>query len=538
MNVRKRPRPGARQLAVVTVFVIGFIAGLGPLGDHDGWWHLAAGRLITEEGRVAHTDPFSHTRAGAEWVMHGWGWEAALFGAWSRLGPWGVILLKAWLAGLTFAAMLLLALRRRSNALVAVAVTALGAVAMVPWLNERPQVALPLLTLGALHLMQSYRKGRRRALLWYPALMVLWVNLHGSFPLGLALLGLFGLCELVRVPALGLRRALPAPMMRPSAFLAGVLVLATVACFVNPSGARGALYPLDYFSGELDWATRAIGEWRPPNWHQSHLMPLLALMLLAVTALALSPVSPAPFDLLCTLLGLFMALKWSRYGPLFITLAAPIVAMHVTAWVEQVLTRRHRLEGRVGAWSRSERPWSPALGWALIAALLALAAVHVPPRGDTGRLIRLDRFPVAAAEVIALNDLQGNMFNAYHWGGYLIWRFYGERCPVFIDGRADVYGEAVWQDYRRVSRAREDWRATLDRHDVQYVLAEANWPVCRVLDLDPTFTCIWGDAQGRLYVRAEGRNARAVERFRRGELRLPAADLPDLDAILLTGGSP
>ena len=532
------PAPSARQLAVVTVFVIGFIAGLRPLGDYDGWWHLAAGRLIVEQGHVAHTDPFSHTRAGAEWVMHEWGWEVALFGVWSRLGPWGVLLLKASLAGLTFATMLLLALRRRSNALVAVAVMALAAVAMTPWLNERPQALQPLLVLTALHLMQSCRKGRRRALLLYPALMAVWVNLHGSFPLGLVLLGLFALCELVRVPALGLRRALPALMVRPSAFLAGVLVLATVACFFNPAGARGALYPLDYFSGELDWATRAISEWRPPNWHHSYLTPLLALVFLTVAALALSPVSPALFDLLCTLLGLFMMLKWARYGPLFITLAAPIAAMHLTAWMEQVLIRRRRVEARVRAWSPPEGPRAAALGWALVVALIALATVHIPPRGDITKLIHLGRFPVAAAEVIALNDLQGNMLNAYHWGGYLIWRFYGDRRPVFIDGRADVYGEAVWSAYRRVSQARDDWRDTLDEYDVQYVLAEADWPICQALDLDPTFTRIHGDAHARLYVRTEGDNAQVVDRFRRGDLRLPPADLPDLDAILLAGGNP
>ncbi len=523
--LERLPAPSLRTLAFASVVAVGFVFGLKPLGDYDGWWHLAAGRYIVEQGRIPHVDPFSYTMAGREWIMHEWGWELLLFGIYTRGGPLGALLLKALVSALVCAAMLHLMLRRHANVVLAVAVTVLAAEATSIWINERPQVIQPLFVLAALHLMQSYRKGRRTILLWYPALMAVWVNVHGSFPLGLVLFALFVASELVRIPGLGLRRALPTLAMRPSAFLLTILIVATVACFLGPNGSRGALYPLDYMDGTLKWATDSVTEWKSPNWHQSYLTPLLALMFLTFGVLALSPLSPTPFDLVTVFLGTYMMLRWARNGPVFATLAAPVLAVHLTAWVEYVVAGRHSLEVQVREAVQLRRPLVRLLLWAAIIALVVFALSRVPRSGDLSRLIAFSRYPVKAVEVVALNGLQGNMFSVYHWGGYLIWRFYKER-PVFIDGRADVYGEKIWRDYRQVSQAWSDWRKVLDKYQVQYALVEASWPVCQALELSPAFTRIYADSKARLYVRTEGPNAPVIARYRAGKLRLPTGELP------------
>lgn len=529
--LERLPPLTVRQFAFVAIFTIGFIAGSGPMTDYDGWWHLSGGRLIAEQGGVSHVDPFSYTMRGQEWVMHEWAWELILFGIYALLGPLGAILLKALVAGLTFAAMLHLALRRGASTLVALLAVVLAIQAVAMWINVRPQVIQPLFVLAALHLMQSHREGKRRVLLWYPVLMVVWVNFHGSFPLGGVLFVLFGVCELLRIRGPGLRQVLPTLTPRPAAFLAAILILCVVACFLGPNGARGALYPLDYMGGKLKWATDNITEWKSPNWHKTYLTPLFAVLLLTFAMLALSPVSPAPFDLLSVLLGTYMMLKWARNGPLFVTLATPVLAVHLSAWTERVIIGGRSLEAQIGQNVDARRPLVRCSLWAVAVALVVMAAVQVPWRGELDKVINVSRYPTKAAEVIAQNDLKGNMFNVYRWGGYLIWRFYGERL-VFIDGRADVYGEAMWDDYRQVSRGKADWKRVLDKHKVQYALVEADWPVCQALDLCPSFTRIYGDAKARLYVRNKGVNAPVLRRFKAGKLVIPTDDLPSREAIL------
>ncbi len=47
------------------------------------------------------------------------------------------------------------------------------------------------------------------------------------------------------------------------------------------------------------------------------------------------------------------------------------------------------------------------------------------------------KFPIYSTAYIKKLDLDGNMFNSFGWGGYLIWEL--QKHPVFIDGRVQVY---------------------------------------------------------------------------------------------------
>jgi hypothetical protein len=57
--------------------------------------------------------------------------------------------------------------------------------------------------------------------------------------------------------------------------------------------------------------------------------------------------------------------------------------------------------------------------------------------------VKIDNYlcPVKAADFIISNNIRGNMYNVYKWGGYLIWRLAPER-KVFIDPR-DIFEETA-----------------------------------------------------------------------------------------------
>ncbi len=569
---RRVPPLRLRHLAIAAIFALGFVTGVAPLGNYDWGWHVAGGRFIVEHGRVPHSDPFSFTMRGQEWVMHEWAWDVLLYLLYHGFGPLGVIYLKAVVAGAIAVAMFWLMMRRGASLTLAMAVAAVATRAAQPWVNERPQVAHTLFVLLAFHLMQSYREGKPQRLLWYPVLMVVWVNFHGSFPLGLLFFGLFAVSELLIPAEGGLRAGVPRPwflrprrgpaegeaadrplplelpggnaaaraptrpgplafiLARPWLLFLLVLLISVGACCLGPNGVRGALYPLDYVGGRLDWATEVVLEFKSPDWHAGYIRWLEALMLVTYGLLAVSPRAPALFDLVTVLLGTGMVLKWGRNGALFIILAAPVVAVHLTAWVERAVLLGHSLDEDLRAFLAPRRVLLRAPCWLALVALGAWMALSLPP-GRVDKAFSLGQLPVKAAEVIAANDLKGNMFNVYHWGGYLVWRFYLQR-PVFIDGRADVFGKAMWDDYRAVSNGGENWHQVLDKHKVQYLLAESTWTFLRTLDLSPDFTCIYHDSLASLYVRNDGPNAEVLRRFKAKKLKVPGDKQPNRQAIL------
>jgi hypothetical protein len=75
--------------------------------------------------------------------------------------------------------------------------------------------------------------------------------------------------------------------------------------------------------------------------------------------------------------------------------------------------------------------------------------------------------------------LDGPLLNDYSWGGYLIWALPGR--PVFIDGRADVYGGEILTDYAALMAVEPGWRERLERYGVRHALLDPAAPLTEVL---------------------------------------------------------
>jgi len=175
------------RVFVAVVFLGLFAMAARNVTDPDVWWHLKAGQYIAEHGSVPHTDPFSYTRAGQPWVAHEWLTELLLYGI-ERIAGWGGLIIV--FSAVLSAAFLLLYLRCGSDPYVAGVAALYAAWATIPVWGVRPQVLSLLLT--SLWLFILERSERNPKLLWWtPPLMLLWVNLHAGFALGLALSALF-----------------------------------------------------------------------------------------------------------------------------------------------------------------------------------------------------------------------------------------------------------------------------------------------------------------------------------------------------------
>ena len=69
------------------------------------------------------------------------------------------------------------------------------------------------------------------------------------------------------------------------------------------------------------------------------------------------------------------------------------------------------------------------------------------------------------------------MLNSYNWGGYFDWKL--RDYPVFLDSRADLFGDEIIGQWLDVMNAREGWQGILDRWEYQFNRHRARLACCR-----------------------------------------------------------
>lgn len=460
-----------KQTFLAVLFLGLFAMAARNASDPDLWWHLKTGQYIAEHGSVPHTDPFSYTRAGEPWVAHEWLTELLLYEIERTTGFGGLIVLFAAILG---AAFFLLYLRCGHAPYVAGVATLCAAWATLPVWGVRPQVVSLLLT--ALWLLILERSECNPKLLWWTLpLTLLWVNLHAGFAVGLALSALFLAGELVE-RLLGL--APPnAPRLKTAAL---VLLLDLLIVPLNPNGWRMFSYPIETLRSAA--MQNYIAEWASPNFHRAEYWPFLLVVLATFSTLSWSRRKVRPRDLLLLLVSLYAGLCAIRMTPLFVLIAVPLICQ------------------RLGDWPASRsRPWRPlpvsrpVLNGVIVLAMALFAVIH------TGHVIQgqpqaeAQSFPAGAAAFLQTHP-SGPIFNHYDWGGYLIWKLYPS-TRVFIDGRADLYGKELLDQFANTYQLKDDWQHTLRQWNINTVLVPTDSALATGLRSSPGWTVAYEDSQ-------------------------------------------
>jgi hypothetical protein len=491
-------------MTIPRLFLVLLACGLSILAvayapDPDLWWHLRTGELILRDG-LPRQDTFSFTVTGREWITHEWLTQVFMWGAY-RAGGFAAL-------NLAFTAVMALAfwlvyLRCDGRPYLAFFVTLLAAFATSPLGGPRPQVLNGLFLAAFIFVIEGYKNRRAAArgasdgakdqrVLWLlPLLAALWANFHSGYMLGVVLLATYTAGEAAQL-LLGQRdeRGLDRTGVR-------WLAVMTVACFaaavLNPSGYKLWTYPFETLG--MGPVTRGwIDEWRSPNFHEIAAWPFAALMALGVASWAFSKKRPAWTDLLLFMGTAAGALVSARHISIFAITSAPIITRNLMRGLEG--SRFHdEVRGEAPAPTRTRM----VLYWVLAVSIVALTAATL--RGATryfGGAIG-DIYPQAAVDFLEREGLASQRgYNDYRWGGYLIWR----GVPVFVDGRADVYGDEFLSYYVKTVSVQEEWRKPLDDYGVQYVLVDRSTPLDTLLAASKEWREAYRDGVAAIFVRA------------------------------------
>ncbi|MCC6442954.1 MAG: hypothetical protein IT210_05780 [Armatimonadetes bacterium] len=464
------------------------------LGDPDIWFHVRAGEYLLQYGCVPRTGIFSYSAADRPWIAHEW-LASLLFALIHRLGgPLGLLLWRSLMLALVFAAIYFIARQRGGAFYPAFFVAALAMAGTLEFWGERAYLWTYLLFLLWNHLLWRGRHEclscpgeRRLRFLWpLPLTMLLWVNLHGAFPLGFLSMAAYWIGDWIE-ERLRLRAgaANPSGHRRFRQALLAAALPSLLAVPLNPNGFAIVGFVSDLLRTPA--ITVWIEEWRQPDFHNLLLFIPFALWLACLAAALTRRKTDMP-EVILAAATLSLALGSVRHIPLCYLAAGPLIACTLPRPEEW----RLRFPALAARLSGPPRPESPLANWAAALFLIAFTALLSPKGTSFADCTRPDAYPVAAADFIERRGIGPPILNQDDWGGYLIWRF-GGRLPVFHDTRAEIYGDDLGMEYIRTANLLPGWRQVFRKYRFQAVLWEPEARLPQALTQSPDWYVAYSD---------------------------------------------
>ncbi len=468
----------AGKVFIFLGFVIIFFIALRPPFDPDMGWHLANGKyLLSHHLQVARSDIYSYTMPDFPLIMHEWVADVMMY-ALSISSKFGLLIMSVFFALISTLAFVTASFgvkAKREHKMIAAILTT---IASIPVLGVRPQMISLLALAIIIFIILRFRVDQKtRAVFFLPLIFFLWVNLHGGFAVGLFFIGLFIGIELLKSLAVtALKNKKRAVFMRirikirkdliaMQSFLKLIyLFLASaLATLLNPYGWR--VY-IEVFTTIFDtYAKSNINEWMPVAISNPMSYEFLIYVSLLAILLLFSYKKIDFTYLTISLVFLYLALSSWRHMPLFLIVSTPL-------WVGIV----EKITGEELLNIIRKKYFLPLLLLAIFFIARQQLEVVVPKSLSVEKLSE-GIYPYKAVEYLKNNPIEGNMFNEYNWGGFLIWRYPEKK--VFIDGRMPSWkiGDyRVFQDFNTIGSVNEGWDELLRKYDVAFSLVYNDQP--------------------------------------------------------------
>lgn len=471
-----------------------------PLWHTDLWGHLAYGRVIHQSGSLPATEPLMPLSEGISFMDTAWLSQVIGYASYERFGFPGIQFLYAGgIAGCL--ALLSWGMYRESRSFV---VSVLGC-ALFLWVNwqqlaiVRPQLA-GLVCFVFLLVLLSGERWRNLNWILGPALFVAWANLHGSFPIGLALLVSFGVGRVVDL----VFQSQPFSAVWKDVQLRRYLLMGLMcgtAVLVNP-------YGVELYREVLRVASHPnladLVEWEPLQLGMKQGQAAAAAALALMVLYWFSPRRITSAEVLL-LVGLGAGCLWaSRVLIWWAPVAGYCFVLHGGALWKQLLRGDDFQAG-----SKSSRTWTVVtLGLVWVAFGLSpfgMSVLYGAKHGLNSRESLSEFTPVDVADILNEYPPRGQIFNTYEWGDYLLWAG-PEGLKTFVASHAHLVHRDVWQSYLRISRAESDWSELLDRYGVNTVVIDSSAQIdlADALSAHADWSLVYEDDLAVVFVRRSG----------------------------------
>jgi hypothetical protein len=448
--------------------------------DPDLWWHVKVGQDILATHRWPTVDPYSFTVAWQPWIAYEWLGDG-LLGSVARVGGLlGLDILLFALASIVMLALYGYATLKSGNSKAGFVVSGLMCSLAFASFNLRPQMIGYLFLILVLIVIEKFRQGRNNAVWLLPAIFLVWVNTHGSFIIGIGVVGVYlvaGFWEF-RVGSIEGHKWKPRQRVR----LEVALLLSLAVLPLTPYGTQVAVYPFDMaFAQPINVAN--VLEWQPMPFDIAGGKLFLMIVVAFFAAQMLMRITMQVGDVALFFGGFAMACLHRRFLLLFVPFFAPVAAALLARWLPPYEKRKDHF----------------LLNAALMAAAIFGMVRYFPKTADLEKTTA-EIYPVRAVAYLKQHPVTGPMYSTYAYGGYLVGNY--PEQPVFIDGRGDLYERAgIFGEYLEVSGLKPAAFHILDIHRIRACLLNRQEPLATVLSSMPGWEQRYSDGVSVLFVR-------------------------------------
>lgn len=421
-----------RKYIAILPYIGVFLGSLFSSQDADLGWHLKYGEYFFQHGNVLRDNLFSTEMPNFHWANSSWGTDVLSYSAFHTFGFLGITLLGAAVITATFYCFAK-----------AAKLNLFSQVLLFPFLLfiENPVNSaafrgqlLSLLLIGIMFwLLRLYEQSdtiitwqNTKRLYWLAPLFFLWVNLHGEFLLGLAMLGLWMWIRVMRTAWIS---HFDKPIIVTEALvLASVLIVASFATFLNPFGYGVHLDALIHFGNPV---LKDIAEYNPFDLKSIaglNFYLFAFITLFGILAMILKGKIKDKLPLIGVILVmLFLSAFVKRYAWPTYYLALPLLTPFTN------FLKPSSIKGQYSS--------SFVIALATIICLYAIKS----PLGQY-KAFNWDQYcrqyedcSLDSAQYLLDHPEKGKLLTFYDWGGWLIWNY--PQIKPSIDGRMHL-----WQD--------------------------------------------------------------------------------------------
>lgn len=446
------------------LFIVLFLSALtlGPRMlniDGDLPRHLLMGKVVLETGAVPTHEIFAYPYEARPYVPHEWLAGVVYYIAFLLLGLNGVVLLAGILIAGTFGGIYHEALRNHAGKVLPFALILLGAlVTSIHWV-ARPHLFTMFFLAIWLILIDRLNHGIPVKLWIFATFILLWANIHAEFIAGfLVLLAYLG----------GWLWQYAFGKSKPTVETAKKLIVLTIGSFLvsllNPSGLRVWDTVFGYLNNR--YLMSRIIETRPPDFARPEYWPLLLLLGISVLLLMLRKDKLSSAHVFLMLGFGAMSLVSARNAHLFGVVAPSVLCSSLqygqsAGWIRKIEESIDRIQGQANGYL-----WPLAF-----TIVLSIFALSWPLR--TFNRFEPTVFPVDAVQWLEDHPQPGRMFNAFDWGGYILFHLWPEQ-QMFIESQTDTSGE-VTQMYEDIITLQSNWMTIFKRYNITWVIIPPNW---------------------------------------------------------------
>jgi hypothetical protein len=325
--------------------------------------------------------------------------------------------------------------------------------------------------------------------------MLVWVNSHGSFVIGLVLIAIWTADEIWRFIVNHIQKnEQPYANLWTSIVTMGAT---TLVCFANPRGLGILNYILTLTSDVT--VQNLVPEWAPPAFDNFYGILFYGILMLSAVVLAISPKRPGFLQLAIFVAFGLLALSTTRGVVWFGIVMAPILAAHLSYLADIYIHPGNKENSRTG---------KPLINWLLVTVIFGAAVISLPwmkhylpfPWLKAGLIS--SETPVDATDYLLNEQLPGELFNEMGFGSYLIWAAY-PHFRLFADTRIELYPLELWWDYSTIGNALPGWENLLIEYEINTLILSplTQEPLVIAAGESPGWVKVFEDQSAVIFIR-------------------------------------